>query len=178
MPTTLQQPRQDTPRSHTREASARRTTSIADSESERPKSSARPISSRGGGGRLLFACRWRGAELRPRRRGSKSDAPASGRIRDKQGFHRRATGPLHLVMFCIKRGHIATSCTISPHSSHSHTLLHFPMKAHQRESLHFCDNPVCTDPIWQLSRDDGFGFAPLRSFPVGEFCDSATQRYE
>ena len=30
---------------------------------------------------------------------------------------------------------------------------HFPVVIHQGELRHFCDNPVCPDPVWKLSTD-------------------------
>ena len=32
--------------------------------------------------------------------------------------------------------------------------LHFPVKVHYGELRHFCDDPVCADPVWKLSTWD------------------------
>ena len=70
-------------------------------------------------------------------------SPASRRGRDKHCFHTRGTNPLHFAIVCFK----VTCChmlrTFCPH---------FPMNVHYRESRHFCEDPICPDPVWKLSR--------------------------
>ena len=59
----------------------------------------------------------------------------SGQTRFSQKDHKSPTC-CHVV--CFKRTLVATFCS------------HFPVKARQGESRHFCDDPVCPDPVWKL----------------------------
>ena len=74
-------------------------------------------------------------------------SPATGRGRDKRGFHRRATSPIvffsahvspHFATVCRRLLYVATFCP------------HFPVKAHEGESRHTCGDPVCPDLVSKL----------------------------
>ena len=59
--------------------------------------------------------------------------------RDRRGLHRGATNPPpRFAASCSMCAHVATCCRMSPRS---------PVKVHQGESRHFCDDPVCPDPV-------------------------------
>ena len=71
-------------------------------------------------------------------------SPASRRGRDKRGFHRRSTNPLHFVIHCSKCAHFtAISCNMFSYVATF--CIHFPVTIHYGESRHFCEDPVCPD---------------------------------
>ena len=71
-------------------------------------------------------------------------SPASGRGRDKLGFHRRAAFPYILQYYVV-------SAHVLPHSVICcHMLPTFPRESSLRgESRPFCDDPVSPDPVWK-----------------------------
>jgi len=66
-------------------------------------------------------------------------SPASRRGRDRPGLHGGAANPL-------TSGHLSLSGRTC-----CRTLPHFPMEVDYGESRHFCDDPVCPDPVRKLS---------------------------
>ena len=52
----------------------------------------------------------------------------------------------HVVMFCRMLSYCAMVCHLL-----SHVCTPFPMNADYGRSRHFCDDPVCPDPVWKLS---------------------------
>ena len=65
------------------------------------------------------------------RAGLRPKSPATQvprRGRDKRGFHRRATTPIHFVIFCSKSARVATLCNISQYLRAF--CPHVPMKVH------------------------------------------------
>ena len=56
----------------------------------------------------------------------------------------------HVATFCHGVTHFVTCCKSFQYVATFR--IHFPMRAHQGESRHFCDDLVCHDPVWKLSQ--------------------------
>lgn len=98
-----------------------------------------------------FTCRGLpGSRARPAARFRQAQIPpASRQSRDRRVFHTQGPGhkSTHFVI-CVLSVHRLPHLPIFATSCH---IPHFLVTVHDRELRHFCDEPVCPDPVWKPS---------------------------